>query len=88
MDESKGLFVATIILGLVFDVILCALTRQFWSVTVHQVLIELITEAGWGEKIIWAAVDAVFAVIIGVGIGILLAAALVYPIYYRLTGKR
>ena len=78
----------TVLLGVIFDVLIFSLTHQFWREFVHEVVVDLTAEVGWVERILWWAVDGLSAVMMIGGIGILLAAAVVYPAYYRLTGRR
>ena len=87
MGEARILFGITIFLGLVIDVLIRSVTLQLWR-EVHEVVVDLTAEVGWVERILWWTVDGLIAALVIGGIGILLAAAVVYPAYYRLTGRR
>ena len=88
MDEPKILLGITLLLGLILDVLIFSWTLQFWSATIHEVAVQEIAEATWLLKVLWAIIDGLFFVLMVGGVGVLLAAALVYPAYYRLTGRR
>lgn len=88
MGESRVLLGITLVLGIFLDVLFFSWTLQFWSATVHEVAVQQIAESEWHLKILWAVIDVLFAILVVGGIGILMAAALVYPAYYRLTGRR
>ena len=88
MGEPRPLLWITLGVGGLLDWLLFSLTVQLWRVTVHDVISDAMVGAGWPEKLLWVTLDLTFAGVIILGIGIVLAFAIVYPIYYRLTGRR
>ena len=88
MGEARLLFAITLFLGLVIDVFILSLTRPLWNELVHKIVVEQARDAALANRIILYVLDFGMAVALMVGIGILLAAAVVYPAYYRLTGRR
>ncbi len=88
MGEARLLFAITIVLGLVIDAFIFSLTRQLWSELVHNIVVEQAKDAELANRIVLYVLDFGMAMVLMGGIGILLAAAVVYPAYYRLTGRR
>ena len=88
VGETRILFAITILLGLVIDALILSLTRELWSGLVHSVVVEQARDAELANRIALYVIDLGMAVALMGGIGILLAAAVVYPGYYRITGRR
>ena len=88
MGEARLLFVVTIVLGVVVDAFIFPLTRQLWNELIHNIVVEQTKDAALVNRVLLHVLDYGMAVALMGGIGILLAAAVVYPAYYRLTGRR
>ena len=88
MGEARVLFAITIGLGIVIDALIFPVTRQLWGALVHDIVMEQAKDADLASRILLYVIDVGMAVVLMGGIGIFLAAAVVYPAYYRLTGRR
>ena len=88
MGEARVLFLITLVLGLVIDVLILSVTSQLWRGLVHEMVVEQAKDAELVYRVTLYTLDLGMAVLLMVGIGISLAAAVVYPAYYRLTGRR